>query len=449
MKFLRFQAALITAVVLAVGCGDSADVLGPASDPLDAQASASAKKVVQVAPPTGSPATDLAHMQTAIAAAGKGYTIQFQAGTYNIGDNASPLVVLEEKVSLVGHPNGTTIEGGTVIDGGLFAEVPVGFNLVGGQQTIRDITFHSFGTAIIIGVGFPERGGYVVENCTFTESLRPIQAALDAAPPTRITGNAFVNVHQGVQLLGQRYEFSHNTLTVPEPSEVPVYGRPANIGSFLSATFFGRRWDAKDNLIQGNVADRYPDGFILVAFPFSTTHNTHVVDNVVTNAFKYVGFDGGSIVVPEAFGTAAVNENNLIKDNTLDGAEGWGMFVFNSPSNRIIDNTIRNVVGPGGLGIWLLGLNTGNTRILNNHFDGNEVADVQLDSDDNLVVLKESDDTVIDNGENNRIVGAGANQSVATGVLPFAASVSPGSDPLTEAAQRVLHKVPLAEHVLP
>jgi proline iminopeptidase len=346
---------------------------------------------VHVATPTGEREADRASILAALAAVREGGTISFAAGTYLIGEMIS---VSTPGVSLIGHPDGTTLRGCNPeavagIQAGL--EVCNGLELAGPGQTVRGLTFEHAFWALHLGCCFNDRttydfpdgsthalpivrrgeGGHVVEGNTFRSSSSGIRVNGGWTEPSIVRGNRFIDNWHAVSINGHTVHVLDNHFSVPQPERVPDFGYgwdaikiapPMPIhGESGSPACIG-------NVVAGNTIEGYVDGIRLeVYLPGSVCRENVIRDNTITvrrahnpsgDQFRYGGdpSDSSVIGVPIALlndpifseyaGSDAptVVEENTVEGNRIFGAEGIGIEVLRASRNRISGNVIERVV---------------------------------------------------------------------------------------------------------
>jgi proline iminopeptidase len=346
---------------------------------------------VHVATPTGEREADRASILAALAAVREGGTISFAAGTYLIGEMIS---VSTPGVSLIGHPDGTTLRGCNPeavagIQAGL--EVCNGLELAGPGQTVRGLTFEHAFWALHLGCCFNDRttydfpdgsthilpvvrrgeGGHVVEDNTFRSSASGIRVNGGWTEPSVVRGNRFIDNWHAVSINGHTVHVLDNHFSVPQPERVPDFGYgwdaikiapPMPIhGESGSPACIG-------NVVAGNTIEGYVDGIRLeVYLPGSVCRENVIRDNTITvrrahnpsgDQFRYGGdpSDSSVIGVPIALlnhpifaeyaGSDAptVVEENTVEGNRIFGAEGIGIEVLRASRNRISGNVIERVV---------------------------------------------------------------------------------------------------------
>lgn len=325
---MKSSVLLCAAAVLAVGCEDPTR---PSSDDVALLAHGNTHAaVVRVAPPTGDPATDVASIEAAVAAATPGAIIEFGRGTYAI-EATTELLVETRGVTLQGHRRGTTIR----VSSPDFSMIRVHFRLVGGAQTVRRLTFEGFATALVLeGPGT----AYRVEGCTFRNGDVPLVFFGVSDDVSTVRGNKFINVTFPFLIFGKTVQFRWNSVTAPDPGATP-FGQPFFAGGILPHP------DSpicENNVLEGNTIVGNADGFLLFAlFDGETCRNNVIRENTFIRQRIFTPFDNGTMVWLIGPGV----ERNLIEDNVLRGSEGLGIVVEGGRNNRIVENEIRNLPG--------------------------------------------------------------------------------------------------------
>jgi hypothetical protein len=415
MRSFAYATVVVAAGLILAGCqkGSTSLEQGPVAAP-DLQVE---NRHIAVAPPVGDAATDRASIQRALDEAQPGSVIHFARGRYVIGlePPSPPLVVRTRGVTLRGNSQGTVLFGGPAAELG----AQQGLQLVGGEQTVEGLTFDSFFDALLIGglpfggLGEPNvdlsLGGYLVRDCKFKNSENGITPFLQSADVSVVRENVFLNVGSPFFSFGRTFHFVSNSISAPEPQAVPFSGRPL-FGAIISALDATQQcWG---NRIEDNRAAGIPDGFLIVAFEGAVCEKNVVRRNRALGQRILAGGDFGSLAGVVPFG--GVLRSNLIEENQLSGSEGIGLLAFGATENVFLRNTVRNVIGSSspdapmfaGAGMLVDDASLRNS-ILQNTFGGNVGPDIVLLGDDNLVVLENRNDSVLDEGQDNRIVGGG------------------------------------------
>jgi parallel beta-helix repeat protein len=324
---------LLAVLVLAAGCKDPTQpgrgnvATQPSFDGNDAV-------VVRVARPTGDPATDVANIEAAVAAATPGAVIQFARGTYVI-EATTQILVSVHGVTLQGHRQGTTIRG-VKGSAGFFAGH---FRLTGGNQTVRRLAFEEFRRALTIGEPGTLVGGYRVENSTFRNGHIPISFVAFSDDVSTIQDNEFINVTQPFGIAGKTVHFRGNRITAPDPTAAP-FGQPFNAGLILPE-FFSGIGVSENNVFEENTIIGNADGFIMVADVGEICHNNVIRQNMFIGQRVFTSEDNGTMVWLSGPGV----DRNLIENNVLQGSEGLGIIVFEGSRNQIVENKFRDLPG--------------------------------------------------------------------------------------------------------
>lgn len=347
---------------------------------------------VFVAPPTGERDTDRASILSALEEVGPGGTVQFAPGTYLIGEIISVTI---PRVTLLGHPEGTTIRGcdpKDFVDPEDFFSCN-GLELAGARQTVRGFTFEYAQWGLHLGCCFRERvtrtlpdsttqsvpalyrteGGHLVEGNTFRSASSGIRVNGDWLEPAIVRNNHFVNNWHAVSINGHTVHLIDNHISVPEPHLVPFFGFAWD-GIKISPTLHLQGLDepqmsaCEGNIVEGNHIEGYLDGIrIELYFPHTSCRrnvvraNTIIVQRIKNPFFSdrytlidesdstYVGVPISLLNEPAAFEgvepeTGAGIEDNVIEGNRVIGAEGIAIEVLHASRNRIANNSISGVV---------------------------------------------------------------------------------------------------------
>ncbi len=446
---------------------------------------------VLVAPPTGERAPDRASIQAALEEVEPGGTVLFAPGMYLVGEFVRVSV---PRVTLRGHPDGTTIRG---CDPGAFGDRDFavaecnGLSLTGGHQTVRNLTFEYTWLALILGGQACEAGdcppgtlpvdartgGYVVEQNTFRTTPNGIRVVGEWSEPALIRDNRFLNTYHAVVVRGRTAHIRDNEISVPEPARVPYTGHPGGALALVSSRITDDRTSCAGNVIAGNHIEGHPDAIVVFTQPGMTCRGHEIRDNVILvrrtpfararDGYIQMSDDADSTVVgipialynapTDVLGPAdgsradGVIEDNVIEGNRVIGAEGIGILILRSSHNRITDNVItgveRRAPFPGNLllpsaplaetwqeangsAIWT-SHGSDENEIRGNTFEDISGPAVFIEGDGNRVELRSAADVVRDLGTGNRI-------SVADG--------GPGHGPST--GQAVLGDSALADTLL-
>jgi hypothetical protein len=381
----RFKVGLPgLAVVLAAGCATVQTP--PAGHP------AGNVEVVHVAPPAGETMADRASILAALAQVQPGGAVQFAPGTYLVGEIISVTV---PRVTLMGHPDGTTLRGCDPDRLGTREHAMAhcnGLELAGGHQTVRDFTFEYAHWALHLGCCQGERamlrapdgslvegpaiyrteGGHLVERNVFRRSLSGIRMNGDWTEPAIVRNNRFVDNWHSVSINGNTVHLLDNDFSVPEPERVPFYGFPwdaVKIGPPLPLQETDETLvrACAHNIVAGNRIDGSPDGIRIEIYEPGTSCRRNVIrDNTITvrrvrapaperwftlsdeSDPAFVGIPIALLNYPEAFGQnepgrESFLEDNLIEGNRIVGADGLGFEVLHASRNRIVNNTIGRI----------------------------------------------------------------------------------------------------------
>lgn len=441
--------AALAVLVLVWAAACVAAQTAPAVDP------ARGPRVVHVAPPTGDMQTDRASILAALERVRPGGTVQFAPGTYLLGGF---IPVSVSGVTLLGHPNRTTLRGCDPAD----RSTPDGrvrcntLALVGSRQVVRNLTFDYMSWGLTVGfvirgsgegVFHAGEGGHLIEGNTFRDSYNGVRAAGDWPEPVVVRGNRFINTYHAGDIVGRRVHFLDNDISAPDPTRLtpfrhvggatqitPLDPVPGDVG--LSAAV-----DCEENVIAGNRYDGHPDAIVMYISREGSCRNNVIRDNtIIVRRARFFGdrspgrirheTDSTLVGIPlvladwsEEYSTESrgVIENNLIEGNRIIGAEGLGIMLHRASRNRVADNTItgirRREPFPGnvlwgiheeqwrhanGSAIWVSPGSDGN-EIIGNTFEDVAAAAVVIEGDSNQVELKNADDAVRDLGRANRV----------------------------------------------
>lgn len=353
---------------------------------------------VHVAPPTGVRDADRANILAALAQVPPGGSVQFAPGTYVVG---RMIRVSRPRVTLHGHPEGTTLRGcnpDEFVSRDFAIEHCNGLELAGERQSVRNLTFEYAFYALALGCCFSDRvayrghGGHLVEGNTFRNSSSGVRVMGDWSEPAVIRNNRFINNWHSVAIDGRTAHVLDNDISAPEPEQVPFTGVPSDaVRMSPPPPFYGDEEayirTCTHNVVAGNRIDGITDGIhIAVAEPGTSCRHNVIRDNTIavrrTRSHSPEGFtlsdegDSTFIGVPlallnyaEAFRRAGLTwtgygsgwsrsaqpgsagapgresaiEDNLIEGNRIIGAEGTGMEILHSARNRIVNNTITRV----------------------------------------------------------------------------------------------------------
>jgi hypothetical protein len=427
--------------LLAAGCADQAPPLEPgAAHPL---AAAGGPHVVQVAPPVGNSAADRASILEALEEVGSGGTLQFAPGTYVIGVtdpfSFAYLRVTVPRLTLRGHPEGTTLQGCEP------AEVEwgncVGLWLSGGAQTVRDLHFVDMTIPLLVGrqPWVPEPtpvGGYRVEDSSFRNSIWGVLVVGQWPQPTIIRNNAFVNLEIPVDVWGSRTHVLDNHISAPEPGRIPDHGTPFVAVTALAAHALFETGPCEHNVIAGNRVEGYHYGILIEAFaPGAGCRHNVIRDNTLTEIGTLTA--GAAVFLLNSSAQEGLVEQNLVQGNRLEGVDGTGVALHSTNRNRVVNNTLVDVrpselagwIGAGnGSGVWV-SAGSDENQILANSFSAIAASSAVLEGDHNHVATRSASDVVRDLGVGNRVTGPGS-------VVHFAAPAGTRADAATTAAER-------------
>lgn len=437
--------------------GGSATVPEPAA----LHAGAAGSDTVYVAPPTREMEADRASILAAVGTVQPGGIVQFAPGTYLIGEF---LQVSTPRVTLQGHPEGTTLRG---CDPAVFGDVEAavaacnGLALTGERQTVRGLTFEHMWQALWVGCclelaggenepGTRHVGGHLVEENTFRASVNGFRVIGDSPEPVLVRDNDFVNVWHAGAVNGRTAHILGNRISVPDAAQVPPNGFP---GLALVITSYDTRLDraftCAGNIVAGNRVEGHPEGIAILALRAGAICRDNVIRENTIRVDR-VGFTGTpwgvtgigdpadstlvgvpialsdlSAQTTEIFGLPAepgdevLIQDNLIEGNRIVGAEGLGIQNLRASGNRIVDNIITGVAVrdpfPGntmyvpppwgeanGSGIWVSPGSDSN-EIVGNTFEKVAGAEVFVEGDRNRVELRSPTDSVRDLGRGNEV----------------------------------------------
>jgi hypothetical protein len=450
----RLLGGLAILALLAGACAEHAPPLDPgAAHPL---AAAGGPQVVHVAPPEGNPAADRASILAALEAVRPGGTVQFAPGTYVIGFNDGAwnyIPVTVPRITLQGHPDGTTLRGcdiepQQIVNGGC-----IGFELSGGHQSVHGLHFQDMTQALSLGEdGFlgPAQnrvGGYRVEGNTFRDITWAVSAYGKWPQPAVVRHNTFINVFEGVAVYGGRAHVVENHFSAPEPERIPSWFSPVyavTLNAWEAA--FISSGPSEHNVIAGNHVEGFVDAISVFVLGAGAPCRHNVIrDNVVVDSREYEpGGGAGPLFMFNGTDNVSFLADNLVQGNRIHGSFGNGVIILFGERNRVVNNTITDVVitlpfqpwlGGNGSGVWVSEGSRDN-RILNNAFADVEAEEVILDGDYNHVATRSASDVVRDLGTGNRVTGPG---SVVTTAAPAGASTgfAPTAAERADAARRL------------
>jgi hypothetical protein len=309
----------------------------------------------------------------------------------------------------------------------------VGLQLNGGHQTLRNFTFESFGQALILGGAVPVEpvgtvGGYRIENNTFRSSTWGVRSFGQWMQPALVRNNTFVNLFRPVEVYGRTVHVVDNDISAPNWEQIPRFFVAWDAISFSTWNFF-QSGPCDHNVAAGNRVEGHAMGvFVWVASTEGCRHNV-IRDNTFVNSQELLAFGipSGPVWLENEFEAPELLAHTLVQGNQILGAEGVGIFVYRTVQNRLVNNTIRDIVpaqsnpewfGEGnGSGVWMSPESRDN-QILNNRFSNVEAEEVILEGDYSHVATTSRSDVVRDLGVGNRITGPG---SVVTSAAPAGA----------------------------
>jgi len=341
--------------------------------------------VVQVAPPTGDRAKDQASVRAALDSVAPDGTVRFGPGTYVIGSPG--IVVATSGVTLIGHSEGTTLQGSTSaemadIEEEEFFRQSAGLVLTGARQTVRGLTFEHFSIAlwILAPRGKPDappganvEGGHLIEGNTFRNSVS-VQTHVNADAAVVFRKNRFRNTYHAIAIMGRNVHFLENDVAAPQPERVP-FGWPS--------LAIGLRPEpgvpCNGNRIEGNTIDGHTDGVVLGVLPpdgpgevcegNTIRNNTirmrplvHSKDAGPLAGTPAIGVPIRLINLQTAVGTGAMTfpmptppggwppefakaavRNNVVEGNQIEGAKGVGIELVFASGNRVANNKVGAV----------------------------------------------------------------------------------------------------------
>lgn len=319
-----------------------------------------AQALIHVAPPIGDQKTDRQSIVTALELAGPGDTIQFDTGTYEVG-----LIIRVDtpKLTLLGHPDGTTLRGGDFDKGGGFEarEGPPDslgvLHLFEGGSTVRGLTFADSWWGLILGwhYGFdnddrePERqGGFLIEGNTFRDSQNGVRATSAGPALSVIRDNTFIDVHFGAGGLGSGFRFENNRFTMSDAPRAQGYGAAIRVGA---EHVFGA---AADNHVVGNTIEGYWVGIgsttdgVRKASGNVFRRNTITVRSEVEGSIgihlRHRTERGQAVTQPSDAGEPAPT---VVEGNHITGAARAGIDISPGYGDvRVVNNTFANLGGP-------------------------------------------------------------------------------------------------------
>jgi hypothetical protein len=305
------------------------------------------------------------NIQAAVAEATPGAIIQFARGAYAM-DATTQIVISVPRVTLQGHPRGTTIVG---VPGSPAEFLTGDFLLNGGHQTVRRLNFRGFSLALSFGEPGTAVGGYRLEDCTFRNGDLPFDFVGFSDQVSTVRNNRFINVNLAFLILGKTVHFRGNSVSAPEPEKAPA-GQPLFVGVLLPEFLSGSNV-CENNVFERNRVAGISDGILLVAFGEERCRNNLVRWNTFVGQRVFVPTDGGTMFAALGDGV----RRNLIEHNELRGSEGLGVIIGEGSHNRILGNKFSDLPGlkeaivpfPGTA--IFLGEPTTDNRVLRNEFE--------------------------------------------------------------------------------
>jgi hypothetical protein len=448
MKRLSTLTPLSLAGLLALAaaaCSDHTQPLAP--DGAEPLAEVGVASVVQVAPPTGIHTTDRASIMAALEQVRAGGTVQFQPGTYRIGDPADweLISVTVPRVTLQGHPGGTTLQGCEPAE--INWDGCYGVLLLGERQTVRNLTFTYYTLALAILPFDLTVGGYRVEGSTFQNSYLGIFARGNWPQPAVIGNNRFINVGSPLRLGGRTYHMLDNEITVPQPQLVPLASR------LWDAVFaYALPGPCDNNVFARNRIEGYIDGIGLVTDEQSCNHNV-IRDNTIraSGALDLPGWHAAALYLDNWTGDDSLMKHNLIQGNQVLGAEGAAIQLIWVTGNRVVNNTIAQVTPDEGFADGIHEYYGDGNQLLANTFGDVPGYSARLWGNHNHVATTTPSETVWiwDQAVGNRVTGPGSavvgtfSAGMGTEAAPAAAPAIP-----ERAALRMMRQREGAEAVL-
>jgi len=418
MKHLRYISILsiLPIFLLFINCESDWNTLSTENETelaIESEMGVPQRNVVFVAMPTGEFQTDRASIETAVAQAEPGDIIQFDKGTYYIGNGVpftwDGVVIDVPNTTLQGHPGGTTLKGGDNIQA--WGEYE-GLILTGGNQTVRHLTFESFSSgAINLNYDlFAETGGYVVEKNIFRNSVTGIYLVGQSDDISYIRHNSFNNVGFAFQVLGKTGHVKWNTITATDPDLVPILGQPYNVGG--AGAIFG---PCENNIFAFNKIEGIADGIWLdnmfAGSADAACRNNLILGNKFFGQKVFTEYDLGTMAWLSSSEDFPF-ENNKVINNTLFGSSGIGIFLQGGTETTIDRNSISgtrplpNSYLPTGFGICL-DENSHQNNLANNRFMDNENFDIALFGNNNTVMTNSRNNKILDEGGGNVVSGPG------------------------------------------
>jgi hypothetical protein len=410
---------------------------------------------VFVAAPTGVSETDRGSIEGALGQVEPGGTVLFAPGLYRLG----PMIRVDvPRVTLLGHPGGTTLRG---CDPEEFVGDPMvdalachGLELAAPEQTVRGLTIEYSWHGLFVGCCFPsdlaemesgesqewdQPGGHVIEGNTFRYSPNGLRVIGELAAPAVVRGNRFIDVYHAIGINGGPVHFLDNDMLVREPQRVPVTGYPGDVINVLP--FAGPAYEREDhsscrgNRIEGNRIDGYPDGIAIRVWDPGTSCRENTIRNNSIRLGRVVfrnpdlprvtaPYDSTLVGVPIRLENGVGDDSTalagtIVEGNEILGAQGLAIALEGAFQSSIVGNRIVGVVArepfPGntvgidddpwrhanGSGIWISMGSSGN-QILDNTFEDVAAFSVVVDGNDNVLAPVGPRVRILDRGSRNR-----------------------------------------------
>ena len=419
--------------------------------------------VVEVALPTGDPAQDRPAILRALDRVEPGGTVQFAPGLYVVGEVVS---VTTDRVTLLGHPDGTIYRGcdpddyqgmqerfeAALSEGRQEESVSIvrscgSMELIGTGVTVRGFTFeHSrLGVCTNSCTDFAsprDGGGYVIEGNVFRNSGNGVRPDQNSAEASFIRGNVFVNTFHAVSGGGIGTHVVDNDISAPSPDSAPERIVSFAIGFSGGGEGVFDDSPCRDNVIAGNRIDGHPDGIKLLANPGGSCVQNAIRDNTISaTRVPRTAVDPRFVDVSDERDSTAVGlpiqlygwsdgsreagrvDDNTIEGNVILGSEGLGIALTLASGNRILGNEFSDirprVPFPGntivydpaawgdanGAAIWI-SAGSDENEIHGNAFTNVAGPVVALAGDGNRVTV-DAGQLVRDRGEANEVVPPG------------------------------------------
>ena len=372
---------------------------------------------IHVAPPTGDAERDRAAVLAALEEATPGAVVRFPPGRYRLGGSVQ---VRAPGITLQGDPGGTILEScepEALDDFPTSALTCDALELLGGGQTVRDLTFEGSWHGVVVGccqprsmgemaafltddIPDPGPGGAVVRDNVFRGVSTAVRV-LTLEDSTLVRDNLFEDVGHAISINGNRVRFEDNRIVVTDPGRVPVYGGP------LSAVALSPRQPGgcSLNVVARNRIEGHPQGVVMqVTTPGSACRDNRIEGNTLItvpvryrlplpnlvygdpsdSSFVDVPIVLGDLLPPPDDDEDARITGTRIEQNHVVGGLGLAIEVDGASRSRIVGNAIEGVARrdpfPGntdrvlrwgianGSGIWISALSEEN-EILDNVFD--------------------------------------------------------------------------------